>query len=67
MFAKINLKIRGSKPKSIECRGKIIKPNLIFDKLIDFENMVVLGQPGIKKLILVNPSDVDVPLIIDLR
>lgn len=67
MLAKINIKIRGSKPKVVECRARVIKPNLVFDKVIDFDNMVVMGQPGIKKLIVTNPTDVEVPLIIDLR
>lgn len=58
MLAKINVKVRGSKPRVIECRARIVKPNLVFEKVIDFENMVVMGQPGIKKLIVINPSDV---------
>lgn len=67
MLAKINIKIRGSKPKVVECRARVIKPNLVFDKVIDFDNMVVMGQPGIRKLVVTNPTDVEVPLIIDLR
>ena len=54
--SRINVKIRGSKAKMIECKAMVIKPQLSFEKLIDFDYMIVKGHPGVKKFVLINPT-----------
>lgn len=54
----IQLKVRGSKDRTIECKAKCVKPVINFQELIDFQYAIVAGYPGVKTFTLNNTSEV---------
>jgi hypothetical protein len=51
----------------VECKAKCVNPKITFEEMLDYQYVIVAGYPGVKNLTLNNTSEVEVPLIIDLR